>query len=157
MWTTTIIRVLMRFCNFRKVLCRIVAFIAVYNFSLRVLPTGLSGLRIARTNENEALRNGGFFRLFSWNSDYQKCMKGGKSSHRSSFFLEGLGIIVCRPERKATLRYCILFDGSMRNASRLYWAIYFAIGLHLWDVLFKGNKDTLFRWWEPRFERAETS
>ena len=121
----------MRFCNFRKVLCRIVAFIAVYNFSLRVLPTGLSGLRIARTNENEALRNGGFFRLFSWNSDYQKCMKGGKSSHRSSFFLEGLGIIVCRPERKATLRYCILFDGSMRNASRLYWAIYFAIGLHL--------------------------
>lgn len=110
----------MRFCNFRKVLCRIVAFIAVYNFSLRVLPTGLSGLRIARTNENEALRNGGFFRLFSWNSDYQKCMNGGKSSHRSSFFLEGLGIIVCRPERKATLRYCILFDGSMRNASRLY-------------------------------------
>ena len=105
----------MRFCNFRKVLCRIVAFIAVYNFSLRVLPTGLSGLRIARTNENEALRNGGFFRLFSWNSDYQKCMKGGKSSHRSSFFLEGLGIIVCRPERKATLRYCILFGGSMQK------------------------------------------
>ena len=119
----------MRFSPFRTVLCRIVAFIAVFNFSLRVLSTGLSGLRIARTNWNEALRNGVLFRLFSWNSDYQKCMnEGGKSSHRSSFSLEGLGIIVCRPRRKATLRYCILFDGSKRNASRLYSAGYFHWG-----------------------------
>ena len=65
--------------------------------------------------------------LFSWNSDYQKCMKGGKSSHRSSFFLEGLGIIVCRPERKATLRYCILFGGSMQKR-RAYIGLDITIG-----------------------------
>ena len=127
----------MCFCRFRRVLCRIVAFIAVYNFSLRVLPTGLSGLRIARTNESEALRNGGFFILFSWNSDKQKCMKEGKSSHSSSFFLEGL---VCRPVRKATLRYCILFDGSMRNASRLYWAEYCHLASSLRCVVFRKQR-----------------
>ena len=47
--------------RFRTILCRTVAIIAEFKFSLPVLSTGLSGLRIARTNGNETLRNGVFF------------------------------------------------------------------------------------------------
>ena len=120
-WTTSIIWVLMRFSPFRTVLCRIVAFIAVYNFFLRVLPTGLSGLRIARTNENEALRNGGFFRLFSWNSDYQKCMRGGKSlltARRSSLKGSAASSYAGGPKgkRRCDTVFCLMVQCETRRA-----------------------------------------
>jgi hypothetical protein len=86
---------------------------------LRVLPTGLSGLRIARTNENEALRNGGFFRLFSWNSDYQKCMRGGKSlltARRSSLKGSASSFAGPKGKRRCDTVFCLMVQCETRRA-----------------------------------------
>jgi hypothetical protein len=88
-------------------------------FFLRVLPTGLSGLRIARTNENEALRNGGFFRLFSWNSDYQKCMRGGKSlltARRSSLKGSASSFAGPKGKRRCDTVFCLMVQCETRRA-----------------------------------------